>query len=156
MKLLKLVKEIRNKAGDLYFQRFALIERDDFSVYIHHILRKDEDDHLHDHPWPFWGIVLWGTYVETIFTPATKEFKQRIRHPLTFGFLPSMGTYHKILDLVSKDVWTLVITGKRQPTWGYWIPEQNYWVESSEYRQLKHQGMWGNSYEEGDGPLVCA
>lgn len=142
MKFLKLVKEIRSKAGDLYFQRFALIERDSFSVYVHHILRKDEDAHLHDHPWPFWGIILWGSYIEVIFTPEAKEFRLRTRYPLTFGHLPAMGTYHKILELLSKDVWTLVITGKRQPAWGYWIPEKGYWVESSEYRQLKHQGVF--------------
>src|SRR5208282_805597 len=36
---------------------------------LHHILRSDEDRHLHDHPWPYVTIILKGGYWEV--TPVS-------------------------------------------------------------------------------------
>lgn len=37
------------------------------NVYLHQILRSDDDRALHDHPWDNISIILWGGYVEHVF-----------------------------------------------------------------------------------------
>src|SRR6266478_4256458 len=33
-------------------------------IYLHHIMRSDYDRAMHDHPWSFKSILLWGGYRE--------------------------------------------------------------------------------------------
>jgi hypothetical protein len=42
MKLFKWVKEIVSKDGKLHFKRFAILETDRFSIYIHRIYEGDK------------------------------------------------------------------------------------------------------------------
>jgi hypothetical protein len=33
-------------------------------LYLHCFHRGDAEDYFHDHPWPFWSLILWGGYWE--------------------------------------------------------------------------------------------
>lgn len=35
-------------------------------IFLHHIVRDDDDRDPHDHPWKFWTFILWGAYRENI------------------------------------------------------------------------------------------
>lgn len=61
---MKPVKEIRSKDGELHFQRWALFDNRWFGIYLHHILKADEDKHPHSHPWSFVAVILKGGYRE--------------------------------------------------------------------------------------------
>lgn len=54
---------IRNDDGVPYMVRRAINTRFG-GVKLHHILRSDDDRDLHDHPWSFLSIILWGGYWE--------------------------------------------------------------------------------------------
>lgn len=84
-----------------------------YSVRVHHILRKDYDDHKHDHPWEFRTFVLKGWYVE--------QRECLLHYYRTQGTTATMqiGDYHSIRDVSPGGVWTLVILGRRQDTWGF-------------------------------------
>ena len=50
-----------------YLERFYIFlkERDNFpfNIFLHKFLKSDPDD-LHDHPWSYRTIILWGGYWE--------------------------------------------------------------------------------------------
>lgn len=136
MKILKKVKEIRSRNGELHFVRYALIEFDAFAIYIHRIYKEDNDKHLHDHPWNFIGIILNGTYVEAY--EAFDGIGFRPRRPFVPVRVPASGYYHKIASLGKKPVTTLVLRGRRIHEWGYKTSEG--FVEAAEYRKRKVLG----------------
>lgn len=49
-----------------YLLRWHLVRKDRWpvNVYLHRMLRDDDDRALHDHPWWFVSIILWGGYIE--------------------------------------------------------------------------------------------
>ena len=57
-------KEIISKEGVLHFRRWTIFSCYYFSIYIHQIFKADEDLHLHNHPWNYCSIILYGSYVE--------------------------------------------------------------------------------------------
>lgn len=103
------------------------------SVRVHHILRADDDDHLHDHPWNARTIVLRGWYREE--RPAsgdhwvdldlqgqhydewTREYQ---REPGYTGRV-LFGQYHRISKVAQGGVYTLWFTWRYQGTWGFLV-----------------------------------
>ncbi|UIJ43695.1 hypothetical protein LZK98_11400 [Sphingomonas cannabina] len=52
-------------ADNPYLRRWWIVPRNaSANVYLHEILRSDDDRALHDHPWPNTSIVIEGRYVE--------------------------------------------------------------------------------------------
>ncbi|CAN7739796.1 hypothetical protein [Duganella sp. LjRoot269] len=131
------------KNGELYMERFWLFnaypdtgesgaDRSRWafpiSIRIHHILLRDQDRHLHDHPWNARTIVLRGWYAEDRpyagepLPPGlpVPEFKEHLRlagHTAQIDF----GQYHRITKLPpgGGGVWTMFITGRHRGTWGF-------------------------------------
>lgn len=85
------------------------------SVRIHHILRADNAEHPHDHPWDARTIILKGGYVERRTDGSTRLMgpggTARIRY----------GEYHHIEHVTAGGVWTLFITWDYQGTWGFLV-----------------------------------
>ena len=114
-----------------------------FSVRIHHIARRDYDDHCHDHPWDARTIILKGSYEEKRL--ATGEQREQIldaclepheqltldrskivaseyfsRTPGTTAKL-GHGQYHSITEVAPGGAVTLFITWKYQGVWGFLV-----------------------------------
>ena len=86
------------------------------SIRIHHILRPDQDRHLHDHPWNARTIVLMGGYFE--------ERPGRALHHRGKGATASLrfGEFHRITSVdPTHGAVTLFITGKYRGTWGFQV-----------------------------------
>ena len=50
-----------------YMHPWWLIPRNPwFNVYLHRIMRSDDDRALHDHPWVNCSVLLEGSYVELV------------------------------------------------------------------------------------------
>ena len=112
-----------------YLTRWKLITTPWFAVYLHKIHLNDGDRDLHDHPWPFAGVVLRGGYIEergngTVIT----------RRAGSFGVL-RLGDIHSVRELLRQPTWTLIARGKDQDTWGFQTPDG--WVEWREYVDQK-------------------
>ncbi|MDZ7823006.1 MAG: hypothetical protein U5K75_02470 [Ahrensia sp.] len=70
-------------AEDPYMRRWFIIPRNRwFNIYLHEIVRSDDDRALHDHPWWSLSLVLDGQMLEVL--PISKT---DIGHG--FGFLSS-------------------------------------------------------------------
>lgn len=115
--------------NDEYLIRYYLFLKDrktfPFNIFLHKFLKSDTED-LHDHPWSFTTVILWGGYWEyrpnqpkTWYGPGSVIF-----HDAT--------DFHRIeLDKDVPDTWTLFIPGKRCRGWGFqtkdgWIDEKTY------------------------------
>jgi hypothetical protein len=91
------------------------------SVRIHHILRADDDDHMHDHPWNARTIVLRGGYEEE--RPITRRDEARTVHWRARGYTGRLlfGQYHRISHVPPEGVWTLFTTWQKRGTWGFLV-----------------------------------
>lgn len=132
-----LVKEIVSKFGQVHFRRFRLLQTPWFAIYIHQILRSDEDLDPHDHPWAFSSVILEGAYEEQSWYPP--HFQTMYYNKFYSGDViqHKAEDAHKI-TLISKEVWTLVFTSGRTRYWGY--QTKFGWIGHEEYRLLKNEG----------------
>jgi hypothetical protein len=102
-----------------------------FNIFLHKFLKSDTED-LHDHPWAFTTIILWGGYWE-----------YRPNLPKTWYGPGSIVThkatdFHRIeLDPDIPDTWTLFIPGRRCRGWGF--KTENGWIDEKTYLEDKKQ-----------------
>lgn len=95
-----------------------------WSIRLHHWLAGDDPRYLHDHPWNFWTIVLWGKIYETTrFGPNTSR-------TLLDGFQWFNARYFHTVSVV-KPTWTLMITGPKTRYWGFLVDDK--WMKSNKF-----------------------
>lgn len=126
-----LVKEIRSKTGDLHFRRYRILWTPWFAIYIHNILKSDEDKHLHDHPWNILIFILKGGYVEMMKDSCCER-------PPGSLFFHKSTVVHKIKTLYGP-TWSFVMTFGKNRLWGY--DTEIGWIDHIKYRELKNQGQ---------------
>jgi len=127
-----------------YLLRWFLIPRNRwFNIYLHHIMRDDDDRALHDHPWWNVSIVLRGGYREV--TPHGKK----MRRPGSIVFRRATATHRLELPIVNGAIrycWSLFITGPRLRVWGFHCPKG--WVPWHEFVDETDTGNVGRGCGE--------
>ncbi len=113
-----------------YIRRWWVIPRNRwFNIYLHQILRPDDDRALHDHPWWNCSIVLRGGYREV--TPSRPEGAWRCAGSIVFRGARAL---HRLelapaqvsdIGLVTRwlPCWSLFVTGPRIREWGFACPK---------------------------------
>jgi len=99
------------------------------AIRLHHILRSDNDRHLHDHPWAFLSIVLRGGYWEQRSCRCCLDGNCgyapcRWRGPGSIAFRRA-STWHRLglpsaIDADSS-CWTLFISFRAKQDWGFLV-----------------------------------
>lgn len=114
---------IVGRDGSAYLERWLLTERSDGGhVYLHRIVRSDEDLQLHSHPWCATSLILLGSYIEErrYNDVAGGYGVQRRRYVPGEVNVIDADTFHR-LDITSSEVWTLFTTGpKVRDVWSFW------------------------------------
>lgn len=113
---------------DPYLKRLYILVTPIFSIMLHRIYRPDEQRDLHDHPWNFLSILLWGWYTEQV---EGGDMKRR----RWFSFKKATDR-HAIAVCTRKPVWSLVFTGRRQRVWGFWVDGGTRFVPFDKYERL--------------------
>ncbi|HET9130197.1 MAG TPA: hypothetical protein VFO86_04575 [Terriglobia bacterium] len=85
------------------------------SARVHHILRRDFDDHPHDHPWDARSVILREGYVERDEYGNVEIRTRGDTFPIKFE------QYHRITYVPDGGVWTLFLTWKYQGMWGFLV-----------------------------------
>lgn len=117
-----------------YLLRWWIIPRNRwFNVYLHMILRDDDDRALHDHPWWNISMILSGAYREVmpLRTVLRKSGSIVFRRP----------TAAHRLEVAKGPVWTLFITGPRVREWGFHCPQG--WRHWEEFTASESTGQIG-------------
>lgn len=139
---------IKSQKGEIHFKRWKFVELPWFGIYIHKILKSDEDLHPHSHPWDFISLILKGGYWEYDKTLFERKLFQ------VFSVNKKQNSeFHKI-DLVMP-TWTLIIRGRKRWGWadGVKVSDWNYWVDGKMvnhqvYRHLKNNGELKDCHPE--------
>lgn len=103
------------------------------SIRVHHIMRADQDRHLHDHPWNARTIVLRGYYDEQRYgepgvyadgshdqlRPYYDEAIDVFQRERGYTGRVLFNQFHRISEVSDGGVWTLWFTWKYRGTWGF-------------------------------------
>ncbi|MCG7592439.1 hypothetical protein [Mycobacterium sp. PSTR-4-N] len=154
--------QIIGGADDPYLLRWYVIPRNPLlNVYVHKFCRSDDDRALHDHPWWFVSLMLRGQYDEVTnagtnrrragsiaYRPA--EWRHRVQllgHYVT-PYRPSDDPTGWSDHWVEQPCWTLIVTGRRVRTWGFWCRKaaKDVW-DIETYAQL-------DAYARGEAVMV--
>lgn len=117
-----------------YMRRWWIIPRNRrFNLYLHNIVRSDDDRALHDHPWWNLSIVLKGGYWEYVpLDPAIPSGATigKFRRVGSFVFRRATAS-HRLAIATGGSAWSLFITGPNVRTWGFhcpkgWVPWQKF------------------------------
>ncbi len=117
-----------------YLERYYIFLKDrtnfPFNIFIHKFLKSDPDD-LHDHPWEFRTIILYGGYWE--YTEQGKFW----RAPLSYRYAQA-HTFHRVeLDKDIPYCWTLFIPSKNYRDWGF--KTKKGWIKHDEYLKMRKE-----------------
>lgn len=129
---------------DPYLLRWYVIPRNPvLNVYVHKFLRSDDDRALHDHPWWFVSLMLKGGYTEVTESARTPRsgiiggrflgwdrqiaFRSAtFRHRVELWPIPQ-DDRPLLARRVRRELpcWTLIVTGRRVRTWGFWCKDRS-------------------------------
>jgi hypothetical protein len=117
----------------LYLTRWRLVQTPWFGVYLHRLGGPDPRATLHDHPWNFVSIVLWGGYTERVCQGRSHDGSPQTnwRDVRWINVKPALGL-HSIRRLFRAPTWTLMLVGRRQRTWGY-LDDDGTWTPFDEH-----------------------
>lgn len=144
-------KEIITRTGDEkqlpYLVRFTFLRTPWFQILFHKFLISD-DDCLHDHPWPFITVLLWGGYYEwsevkdpnkpisiknLVLTKWGYNDKVHLKRRYKAGsILYRPAEYkHRVELIQGKNAYSMVLTTKPVRKWGFWpkigfVPHKEY------------------------------
>ena len=122
-----------------YYPLFNTRQHTGFNVYIHKFLKGDPDD-VHDHPWPYFTLILAGGYYEWI--PVINTIGEQIneyrvwRGPGHFRICKP-ESYHRVELKEGVTAWTLFMPGPHKREWGFLV--KNKWVHKDLYLQERKQ-----------------
>lgn len=132
---------IEGADGSPYMVRYTLWKTKRGGIYVHNILRDDEDE-PHDHPWDFTSVILRGGYYEAVGQgPVWAQF-WKWKRPFTV-IRHKAEDVHKIKlpykphGEVSERMpaWTLVFVGPKRREWGFHTDKG--WVHWQQYMDFK-------------------
>ena len=118
------------------------------SVRVHHILRRDNDRHKHDHPWDARTVVLHGHYEEAKIInhgfDGIGYFEQYDYNRREAGDTAPIlyGNYHSITEVSEGGVWTLFITFGYRGPWGFLVDGVK--VPWREYMAMYPEKPWAS------------
>lgn len=98
----------------LYASNWGRIRRAFF-----HVFCMDDPDPLHNHPWDWGRIILWGRYREHYLDRPCADFG-----PGHVVWRRGAGVRHRV-ELLSDKVYTIFWHGPRNREWGFFHPRRN-------------------------------
>lgn len=138
------------KADSVYMNRWWVIPRNRwFNVYLHQVVRDDDDRALHDHPWVNLSIVLKGGYWEVVpeYRPSNDwpvpPTRTIWRGPRSIVLRRPSAAHRLVVGNVHErgPCWSLFITGPKVREWGFWCSRG--WVVWTDFVSPGHAGEIG-------------
>jgi len=121
---------------DAQLRRWWVIPRNSFfNIYLHQILRSDDDRALHDHPWASVSFLLKGDLGEVVHDlhPASLSgYTTRWpKHFVPYYRPPELA--HRLVIFNGEPCWTLFITGRKVRDWGFFC--ESGWRSHTTFKQ---------------------
>lgn len=151
---------LRRADGQVYLDRwgfqFPKGDRPFFGAFLHKMEAPDPGIDLHDHPWSFVSLILWGGYTEArassreACSHAERAEKRGdrlrgypvTRRPLTVRSM-RLDECHSITELARTTSWSLVFHGLKRRQWGFYLPTGwMYWKDYERTVRAERRDMW--------------
>jgi len=124
----------------LYMRRWFVYENAKGSLYLHRIVRSDEED-PHSHPWSWSSFIVWGGYYDFAYKVVHglhghKWLQMEVERTKIFHVYHRPATHlHKVQ--LFKPSWSLVWVGKfdKVQEWGFTLSDGTF-VPWREYLKL--------------------
>ena len=132
--------------GDDQLHRWWIVPRNQgCNVYLHVILKSDDDRAMHDHPWASTSYILEGSYIEV--TPEGRFVREagRIGHR-------DAEAMHRLEVPEGGYAISLFITGPKVREWGFDCPQG--WVHWQDFCNPDNHGQRGRGCGEHDAREV--
>lgn len=125
-----------------YLRRWWIVPRNGLcNVYLHEILRSDDDRALHDHPWANTSLLLAGGYIEhTPEGPFVRRAGDVVTRPAE--------TLHRLEVAPGARAISLFMTGPKVREWGFSCPQG--WVHWEDFTAADDKGQIGRGCGEHD------
>jgi hypothetical protein len=123
-KLFQWPVEIIQRDNNPYLTRWHVHHGENGRIYLHYFHRGDAENYNHDHPWSFWSLIIWGGYWEITPKPDGTEKKK--------WYFPGMllkrpaEWQHRVVVPEGKIAITIIWTGKKERSWGFWCPKTGF------------------------------
>jgi hypothetical protein len=156
---------LRRADGEVYLDRWSITHDRIGGVMLHRMQAPDPGVDLHDHPWSFVSVVLWGGYVElradtrdaSVIAQAAEQNPQRFtyrgvpvaRRPGSIRTM-RLDECHTVARLFRRTSWTLVIKGPRRRLWGFYLPTG--YMPEAEYDatvRAERRDLWSDQNDAG-------
>lgn len=140
-------KIILNCDHDPYLLRWYVVRTKRVGIFIHKFVRSDEDRALHDHPWSFLVIPLWGGYIEHSDRPLTQDevlfvAERAKEHKLSNERIAELLAFR---PAVVRRIWPIISTRYRDTTYRHrveLINERPSWSLFIRFTKLREWGFW--------------
>ncbi|EJL21930.1 hypothetical protein [Novosphingobium sp. AP12] len=129
--------------GDRQLLRWWIIPRNEqLNVYLHAVLKSDEDRAMHDHPWANVSYLISGSYIE--HTP-----EGRVIRKAGDVVKRSAEAMHRLEVIPGEKAMSLFITGPKVREWGFDCPHG--WIHWEDFVSRENKGLIGRGCgEHGD------
>jgi hypothetical protein len=125
------------QSNEPYLERYYVFLKDrtwfPFNIFVHKFLKSDPD-HLHDHPWSYFTLILKGGYYEWVpyYDKDNNKMTEicKWRGPGHFRVCKATS-YHRIDLNPDITAWTLFIPGPQKREWGFMV--RNKWIHNNDY-----------------------
>lgn len=126
----------RNDDGEIYLKRYGIEHARIGGVFVHRMSAPDPGKDLHNHPWRFWSLILWGGYVEAVpWEPRPFHVnRMNIRRWGSWQRF-DLTQRHRITHLRRRSSWSLVIHGPHKRSWGFFTPDG--YVDRQDYDESR-------------------
>jgi hypothetical protein len=124
--------------GDIYLDRIYIVQTPLFGIMLHRIFRPDNQRDLHNHPWPFFSILLRGQYTEQYRDGADDQPDSEVLQHRRVRWINWKGlrSRHRIAWCSRSPIWTLVFTGRKSRTWGFFVEDGTRFIKWTEYDKV--------------------
>lgn len=113
-----------------YLRRWFIVPRNELcNVYLHEILRSDDDRAGHDHPWDNRSMLIEGGYTEVSYwsnVPWQEMHRTERRAGDTIS--RNAADTHRLIVPDGGRCVSLFMTGPKLREWGFWCPDGKGWV----------------------------
>jgi hypothetical protein len=124
-----------------YLERYYVFLKDrtwfPFNIFVHRFLKSDPTD-VHDHPWPYFTLILRGGYWEWVpqFDSQGRKFTEiaKWRGAGHWRISPA-ASYHRIELDPDVECWSLFMPGPHCKDWGFLV--DNKWTQWQQYLQSR-------------------
>jgi len=133
-----------------YLRRWWIVPRNEgCNVYLHEILRSDDDRAGHDHPWANRSYLIDGGYQEVIYYRQTPwvEMGRFERKAGDYLFREAEDTHRLIVPEGGRCI-SLFMTGPKVRDWGFWCPGDPGSAVRQEPRFVPWQEFTGGEHGE--------